>query len=689
MNAPQGLKRRDLLQTAALLGSTALIPGAPVWASVPTLALDFRGSLPAGVDFRRASAAGLANGQSWRLLPANTPRFALQGSAVTGLLIEGAASNLIDNASRPDSRGWSRGGAVSLSPSKLLAPDGSASAYRIVRGEPRNGGLCEVAVANSASGDFVSASVWLRSTGGTGKWRLRLLDFNSYNNVNQVVTVTPEWRRYSLTLNLQPRDSGSRHFAVVWNEPFGPVTAAPAIYALKPASPYEPGRTPLTLGEVLMWGAQYETGNEASSFVPTTGAPAFRAADEVTFSAVHLGAPSGRLTIVLPEGGRRGGVILDANGDSGGLRLGYSNSGWIVARIGKLLLTGFSDSSADPVVRLEWSASGVQLFTGQTTESLRLQAAVQASPLPIQIGALARLGMTLEGQQPLGRVLAQLTLSAEVTAVGRVALPNFVPASYRLVFGDDFDDPDLSRINENATGGRPGAPAWRSRYRHERKTVINQEKQIYMDPQFAGSAGQALQVQPFSINKGILQIRAERADPVAVAPFIWNHSYTSGCITSELTYWQTYGYFEMRARLPRGKGFWPAFWLLPKRATWPPEIDILEASGTRPYGIRHGAIEKPRSASTAAGMWIDQLIDSSDGFHIYGLEWTRDNIVFFIDGIKSFEYGPHAIHEDMYLLANLALGSHDPNWIPDPDQSTPFPGLFQIDYIRAYQRGIS
>jgi hypothetical protein len=689
MNAPYGPKRRDLLQAATLLGSTALFRSGPVWASVPTLALDFRGSVPAGVSFRRASAASLVNDQQLRMLPADTPRFPEQGSAVTGLLIEGAASNLIDNASRPDSRGWSRGGSVNVSPSQLSAPDGSGNAFRIVRGEPKSGSLCEVAVANAASGDFVSASVWLRSTGGSGKWRLRLLDFSSYNNVNQVVTVTPAWRRYSLSLNLQPRDIGSKRFAVVWNEPFGAVTAAPAIYALKPASPYEPGRTPLTLAAVLMWGAQYETGNEASSFVPTSGAPAFRAADEVTFSATPLSAPSGRLTLVLPQGGRRGGVILDANGERGGLRLGYSNSGWIVARVGKLMLTGFSDSSADPVVRLEWSASGVQLFTGQTAEALRLQAAVQTSPLPIHSGDVARLGMTLEGQQPLGRVLAQLTLSAEVTAVGRVVLPNFVPAPYRLVFGDDFDDPDLSRINENATGGRPGAPAWRSRYRQERQTVINQEKQIYMDPQFAGSAGQALRVQPFWIDNGILQIRAERADPVAVAPFIWNHRYTSGCITSELTHWQTYGYFEMRARLPRGKGFWPAFWLLPKRATWPPEIDILEASGTRPYGIRHGAIERPRSASTAAGMWIDQLIDSSDGFHIYGLEWTRDNIVFFIDGLKSFEYGPHAIHEDMYLLANLALGSHDPNWIPDPDQSTPFPGLFQIDYIRAYQRGIS
>jgi beta-glucanase (GH16 family) len=382
-------------------------------------------------------------------------------------------------------------------------------------------------------------------------------------------------------------------------------------------------------------------------------------------------------------------VILDAHGDGGGLRLAYSNSGWIVAQVGLVVLAGFGNVTADPVIRLEWSAAGVQLFTGATPESLTLQAAVKTNPLPLACGPLARLGMLADGQRPLGRVLAQLTLSGEVATVTQAVRPNFIPASYRLVFGDDFDDPDLTRINENATGGRPGAPAWRSRYRHERRTAINQEKQIYMDPQFAGTARQPLRVQPFAIRDGILQIRAERADPVAVSPFVWNRAYTSGCITSELTHWQTYGYFEMRARLPRGKGFWPAFWLLPKRATWPPEVDVFEASGTRPYGIKHGAVEKPRSATTPGGMWIEQIIDISDGFHIYGMEWSRDNIVYFIDGKKSFEYGPHTIHEDMYLLANLALGSHDPNWIPDPDPTTPFPGLYEIDYIRAYQRGAS
>jgi beta-glucanase (GH16 family) len=250
------------------------------------------------------------------------------------------------------------------------------------------------------------------------------------------------------------------------------------------------------------------------------------------------------------------------------------------------------------------------------------------------------------------------------------------------VFGDDFDNPDLSRFNENAIGGKPGAPAWRSRYRHDRFTVINQEKQIYMDPAFHGKAPTPLGIQPFSIRNGILTIAAERADPVKVSPYILNFKYTSGCITSELTHVQTYGYFEMRAKLPLGKGFFPAFWLLPKRDVWPPEIDIFEASGARPHAVHLGVLAGPHRT---ADHWVEDVIAIGDGFHVYALEWTKEQLTWTLDG-KPVWQQPNEIHEDMYILANLALGNRDPKFIPDPDDSTPFPGKFEIDYIRAYQR---
>jgi beta-glucanase (GH16 family) len=258
----------------------------------------------------------------------------------------------------------------------------------------------------------------------------------------------------------------------------------------------------------------------------------------------------------------------------------------------------------------------------------------------------------------------------------------FAPSGYRPVFADEFDDSDVSRINENASGGRPNAPAWRSRYRHDRFTVINQEKQIYVDAAFPGTADHPLRVQPFSIRDGVLTISANPADPRTARPFLKDAAYTSGCITSELTFWRTYGYYEMRARLPRGKGFWPAFWLLPKRVAWPPEIDIFEGSGTRPKDVHVGVLG---GEGKNADAWIEGKLDVTDGFHVYGLEWTREFSAWSLDGREVWRQ-PNVIHEDMYVLANLALGSHDPGFIPDPDATTPFPGRFEIDYVRVHAK---
>lgn len=269
------------------------------------------------------------------------------------------------------------------------------------------------------------------------------------------------------------------------------------------------------------------------------------------------------------------------------------------------------------------------------------------------------------------------------------AIRGTVPAGYELTFSDEFDDPDVSRINENATGGRRGAPAWRSRYRQPRKDVINQEKQIYMDVAFPGTSDRPLGVQPFRIAESILEITAERADPVRVSPSIWNHRYTSGCITTELTHKQRYGYVEVRARMPRGKGFWPAFWLLPTSGAWPPEIDIAELSGARPTSMWtnvHGAAGKARGGQRAPspGRWVDGIADITTGFHVYAMEWTPERIICFFDGAPISEIVGHGLDEEMYFIANLALGSHDSNWIPDPDESTPFPGVLGIDYVRIY-----
>jgi hypothetical protein len=677
--------RRDFMRySGALAGSAAFSPGAVHAAEV---VMDFRGRMPSGVQFRRNSPATYSGDDGIvRYVEAEVPRFPKNRGKPAGLLIEGQATNYLINASRPNLKGWSPGsGAIGSLLDGINAPDGNPGAFSLPRGAPAQNHLYDAVTANSPHADYGTASVWLRSKGGSGKWRMRLRDFKTYNGAATVVEVGAEWRRYQLGFAWQVKDTGAKRFSLLDNEPVRAVNTPP-VYALNRVNPYEKVSTPLSLDSVLMWGAQYETGNAAGSFIPTQDVPATRMADEVTFPATAMNLTEGTVTVVLPEGGRRGGVILDSAGERGGLRLGYSNSGWITARVGTLELAGFGDVTGDRIVRLEWSQAGAQISTGNRMSALTRQAAERHMPGKLKLSETVRLGMAGDGTQALGRVLATLTVSPVAGAIATVELPILVPVTYTESFLDDFDSDDLSRINENASGSRAGAPAWRSRYRQGRHEVINKEKQVYMDAQFSGTAKAPLGIQPFSIRDGILRIRADKADPGMVAPHIWNYRYTSGCISSELTYWQMYGYFEIRARLPRGKGYWPAFWLLPKRDAWPPEIDILEGSGARPYGIHHGVIEKPRKTSTPGGMWIDQFIDASDGFHRYAVDWTRENIIFYVDGIKTFEYGPHGIHEDMYMLVNLALGSKDANWIPDPDDTTPFPGFMEIDYVQAARR---
>lgn len=300
--------------------------------------------------------------------------------------------------------------------------------------------------------------------------------------------------------------------------------------------------------------------------------------------------------------------------------------------------------------------------------------------------------MNLQRRLLLGAAGAFAVACTNEKAVGATApaKPSAAPAvgksGYKLSFSDEFDNSDLSRISESGVITSGDAPAWRSRYRHPRKDFINKEKQIYVDAAYPGTGKDKtpLGINPFLLSKGRLSIIAEKT-PAKFLPLLYGQRYTSGCITTELSHRQQYGYFEMRARLPAGKGFWPSFWLLPVRQAWPPEIDIVEASGDRP-GFYHFAVRNPGDKKGYASDWMEIGTGSDDGWQTFACEWTKDRIAFFVDGKRYWFVDGHKIHEPMYLLANLALGSHDKFWIPDPDESTPFPSRMEIDYIRAFSR---
>lgn len=157
---------------------------------------------------------------------------------------------------------------------------------------------------------------------------------------------------------------------------------------------------------------------------------------------------------------------------------------------------------------------------------------------------------------------------------------------------------------------------------------------------------------------------------------------------------QKYGYFEMEAKLPRGKGTWPGFWLLAHPDKRRPEIDIMEAypGGIEPWGYADTAgVSRP----TAYGVtvWVDEGVaagklqfdagrDLSTRFHKYAVKWEPHRQTFYFDGKQI-----HSINADMtdpmYILVDLWFGSSS----GDPDETTPQgkTNSFEVNYVRAWQ----
>lgn len=187
-----------------------------------------------------------------------------------------------------------------------------------------------------------------------------------------------------------------------------------------------------------------------------------------------------------------------------------------------------------------------------------------------------------------------------------------------------------------------------------------------------------------------------------------SQKYTSGRLDTKGKFFPVYGRFEIRAKLPAGKGLWPAHWLYPQNRNWEmeyimseavangkerlipeerpwySEIDIMEFLGHEPnvlYGTLHYYTFNGQK-QTSSGTWRGS-VDYSKDFHLYVLEWEPDSIRWYVDNhlIHATTDGiPHTPH---YLIINTAIGGE---WPGNPDSTTIFPQFHDIDYVRVYQR---
>ncbi len=169
--------------------------------------------------------------------------------------------------------------------------------------------------------------------------------------------------------------------------------------------------------------------------------------------------------------------------------------------------------------------------------------------------------------------------------------------------------------------------------------------------------------------------------------------FTSGMIFSKKKY--HYGYYEIRFSSSAGKGLWPAFWLYAGHDS--DEIDVFEIKGERNNEL-HVDVHCSsgcKNYKTTLGLlrknWGDYLPASAgwhEGFNVIGMEWRPGFIKWFLNG-EGIAYWKGNFVFPMWVIANLAIPSDNGPFGPGPDNTTPFPANFDIDYIRIWSDDVT
>jgi beta-glucanase (GH16 family) len=251
-----------------------------------------------------------------------------------------------------------------------------------------------------------------------------------------------------------------------------------------------------------------------------------------------------------------------------------------------------------------------------------------------------------------------------------------IPAGFRLVWSDEFD-----------VAGLPDAAKWSYDIERNFAGWYNNELQYYGNARTENSR----------VENGMLLITARREDLSTAGLMDWGgQRYSSArLITRNKASW-TYGFIEVRAKLPCGVGTWPAIWTLsnPPQTSWPDdgEIDIMEHVGFD-AGVVHGTVHtgaynhtrnNHRSATTT-------VADACNEFHRYQATWSASRITVGVDDRNYFQYSNDnsgnaewPFDSPQYLILNIAIGG---DWGGQQGVNDAiFPVQMEVDYVRVYQQ---
>ncbi len=246
-------------------------------------------------------------------------------------------------------------------------------------------------------------------------------------------------------------------------------------------------------------------------------------------------------------------------------------------------------------------------------------------------------------------------------------------SGYELKWSDEFEGSELNREDWNVELHEPG---W-----------VNAEWQEYVDSK-----------ENIYLKDGKLVIK-----PVKTVDENGKVTYTSGRVNTQNKQNFTYGMFEVRAKVPEGKGFLPAFWMMAADENiygqWPRcgEIDMMEVHGSATDKL-YGTIHYGNPHRESQGTYTLENGSFSEDYHTFTCAWEPGKIKWYVDGKLYHETSdwysvtegqgeityPAPFDQPFYIILNLAVGG---SWVGYPDDTTDFENAaYEIDYVRAYQK---
>lgn len=258
-----------------------------------------------------------------------------------------------------------------------------------------------------------------------------------------------------------------------------------------------------------------------------------------------------------------------------------------------------------------------------------------------------------------------------------VLFPFILSAQLRLVWSDEFDV--NGTINTTQWFAQTQLPNGNSWYNGEIQHYTNRLKNAFVQDGFLN----VVALKETFVDQGVAK------------------NYTSARLNTKFAF--KYGRVEIRAKLPSGVGTWPAFWLLGKdinepgaywqtqgfgTTPWPQcgEIDLMEHWGSNQNYIQ-AALHTPSSFGNTVNLGGLSIPTASTDFHVYSMNWTANQITFFVDGNPYYTYAPSVknaqnwpFDREMFLLINLAILPNIPLTISQ--------AKIEVDYVRVYQQDV-